>query len=81
MSLDILELIVHHNLHVRGCRDVFSEEGGVLLERFGLDLANGLAAFGDVSLEFVAGLLMLAFSSHKRDNLINLHAGKARALE
>jgi hypothetical protein len=56
VSLDILELIVHHDLHVWSCRDVFAEQGRVLFEGFYLSLAIGLAAFRDMAFEFMAGL-------------------------
>lgn len=60
MSLDVLELIVHNNLHVRCCRNIFAEEGRIFLKGFGLDLADGFAAFRDIALEFMTRLLMLA---------------------
>ena len=63
MSLDILQLIIHYNFNIRRSRDVLAKERRVLLKGFGLNLANGLAAFRDVALEFMACLCVSVGSS------------------
>lgn len=56
MGLDILELIVHDGSDVRSCRHILSEQCWILLESICFDLSDDAATFGDVFLEFTAGL-------------------------
>lgn len=78
MSLDILELVVHHDLDIRSGGDILAEERWVLFEGFGLDLAYCLSTFRDVSLEFLACLRQV--SKHLTLPVSSLHVGKVRAL-
>lgn len=56
MGLDILELVVHETLDVRGCGHVLAEKGRVFFICVIFNLTHYASALCDVSLEFAARL-------------------------
>lgn len=56
MRLDILQLVVHDDFHIRRGGNVFLEQRWVLLKGFGLNFTDRLSTLGYVILEFMASL-------------------------
>lgn len=79
MSLNVLELVVHHDLHIWGGRNVFTEQRRILFEGLGFDLPDCFAAFGYVPLQLLASLAHVS-SVSINEEYSNSRVGTTQAL-